>query len=246
MNVTLPVNYDLIQAVRVAQALMEAGITVGVPKEHAHKFSYLANHGFMVSYSISRTNAHDLKMELLHTKPFVKIGSHEGLFLYPKQLFKKSKALWTERDQEYLFRAYPTPDRLKAAAEWMENTGLVPSVKMHNFERMTGSSKLWDEEYYRDIARSKFSVIPNGLDGELPEHKSSSDLKWTYRFLDALLCGAIPIVQGHTALYEGFEYYLMSDKEYIYDPGIAERNFEKAYLKFTVGNAALRQFVGEA
>lgn len=234
MSVTLPLNYDLIQSVRIAHALMETGITVDIPKAHAHKFSYLANMGFSVRYTVDQGSKW-LDMEVSHAKPYIRIGGYlDQLFLYPKEIIARSNGLWGNRDQEYLFRAYPTADRLQAAAEWMRHTGLTPSVHMRYFERISGASKFWDEEYYTDIGKSKFSVIPNGLDGELAEHKGGDNYQWTYRFIDAVLCGAIPIVQGHTALYEQFEYYLMSDKTYEYDPGIPGRNFKKALELFTM------------
>lgn len=240
MMVTLPLNYDLIQTIRITQALMEAGIEVGVPKEHAHKFSYLANKRFNVKYSITRGAGKPLDIEVSHGKPSIRIGAYEGLLLYPTSVFRRSKAFWGKRDQEYLLRAYPTPERLEVAAEWMRRTGKTPTVHMEHFERMSGTKKLWDRDYYADIARSKFSIIPNGLDHETPEYKDGELYIWTYRFIDAILLGAIPIVQNSTPLYNHFEYYFMTDTDYVYDPEIAERNFKRAEKLFTMSNDDLR------
>ena len=54
--------------------------------------------------------------------------------------------------------------------------------------------------------------------------------------LEAVLCGAIPIVQNTCNLYDGFEYFSMKDplKSIIYSEEIAERNFHKAQQMLTV------------
>ena len=60
-------------------------------------------------------------------------------------------------------------------------------------------TKAWDESYFRLLASSKFVLCPDG------------QFVWTYRFFEAAMCGAIPIIQNECALYEGYQYYTMSD-----------------------------------
>ena len=57
------------------------------------------------------------------------------------------------------------------------------------------------------MAKSKFVLCPNG------------DFIWTYRFFEAIACGAIPIIEDDLPLYDGFQYYKMDQPfcEYIYD-----------------------------
>jgi hypothetical protein len=59
--------------------------------------------------------------------------------------------------------------------------------------------KSWDEEYYELLARSQFVLCPSG------------DYVWTYRFFEAALCGAIPIVESTCDAYAGFRYQTMRD-----------------------------------
>jgi hypothetical protein len=52
--------------------------------------------------------------------------------------------------------------------------------------------KAWDDEYFRTMARAKFVLCPRG------------DYPWTYRFFEAAMCGAIPLVEERCALYANF------------------------------------------
>jgi hypothetical protein len=60
-------------------------------------------------------------------------------------------------------------------------------------------TKAWDSEYFELLSSSKFVLCPDGK------------FVWTYRFFEAVLCGAVPIIQNECSLYEGFRYYKMSD-----------------------------------
>lgn len=60
-------------------------------------------------------------------------------------------------------------------------------------------TKAWDASYFRLLASSKFVLCPDG------------QFVWTYRFFEAAMCGAIPIVQNECALYEGYRHYTMDD-----------------------------------
>jgi hypothetical protein len=60
-------------------------------------------------------------------------------------------------------------------------------------------TKTWDPSYFRLLASSKFVLCPDGR------------YVWTYRFFEAVMCGAIPIVQNECPLYDGYRYYTMDD-----------------------------------
>jgi len=60
-------------------------------------------------------------------------------------------------------------------------------------------TKAWDGVYFRRLVNSKFVLCPDG------------QFVWTYRFFEAALCGAIPIIQNECPLYDGFHYYTMED-----------------------------------
>lgn len=60
-------------------------------------------------------------------------------------------------------------------------------------------TKTWDPSYFQLLASSKFVLCPDGR------------YVWTYRFFEAAMCGAIPIVQNECSLYDGYRYYTMDD-----------------------------------
>ena len=107
---------------------------------------------------------------------------------------------------------------------------LVPSTKGRYFPE-----KSWDEEYFDQLSRSKFVLCPNG------------DFVWTYRFFEAILCGAIPIIQEETELYDGFFFYKFSDpfSEIIYSDEVVERNFEFARNFLTIRKEKLNYEIGK-
>jgi len=82
--------------------------------------------------------------------------------------------------------------------------------------------KAWDEEYFRVLLRSRFVLCPNG------------DYVWSYRFFEAILCGAIPTVEERCDAYDGFTYHTMTDTTYNWSPQIALSNYELCRSRLTI------------
>lgn len=91
--------------------------------------------------------------------------------------------------------------------------------------------KSWDDNYFNQISNAKFVLCPNG------------DFIWTYRFLEAIMCGAIPIVESEAEMYCGFHYYKMGDQtsEYVYDRELVNENFDLALNRFSISTEKLNQ-----
>lgn len=91
--------------------------------------------------------------------------------------------------------------------------------------------KSWDDNYFNQMSNTKFVLCPNG------------DFGWTYRFLEAIMCGAIPIVEGEAEMYYGFHYYKMGDQttKYVYDRELVFENYDLALDRFTVSAEKLNQ-----
>ncbi len=85
-------------------------------------------------------------------------------------------------------------------------------------------TKAWDASYFRLLADSKYVLCPDGK------------FVWTYRFFEAMLCGAIPIIQNRCPLYDGFFYYTMDDplEKLEWRRNEALRNFERCRERLTV------------
>lgn len=101
---------------------------------------------------------------------------------------------------------------------------IIPSTIGRYFPK-----KAWDDQYYDQMANSKFVLCPNG------------DFVWTYRFFEAILCGAIPIIEGEAEIYNGFHYFKLSDSlnNMEYNEEIARMNFEHARNFLTIDKGKL-------
>jgi len=84
--------------------------------------------------------------------------------------------------------------------------------------------KSWDEPNFRLLARSQFSQCPNG------------DYVWTYRFFESAMCGAIPIVEDISPVYEGFRFRTMADpvESLIWTEADAQQNGELCKERHTI------------
>lgn len=61
-------------------------------------------------------------------------------------------------------------------------------------------NKELDYRYFEILHRSKFVACPDG------------DFTWSYRFFEAILCKAIPIIESDSPLYEDYKFYKLGDK----------------------------------
>lgn len=95
--------------------------------------------------------------------------------------------------------------------------------------------KSWDDSYFNQMSNAKFVLCPDG------------DFVWTYRFLEAILCGAIPIVENETEIFEGFHYYRMHDQtnRYVYEFENVLDNYALALDRFTITSEILNREIDE-
>lgn len=75
----------------------------------------------------------------------------------------------------------------------------------------TKSKDIW---YFDLIGKSRFVLCPDG------------DFTWTYRFFEAVMVKAIPIIENECNLYKGFKYYRKGDN-YEYRQDWIEHNINK-------------------
>jgi hypothetical protein len=99
--------------------------------------------------------------------------------------------------------------------------------------------KVWDPAYYEHLARSQFVLCPSG------------DYVWTYRFFEAVLCGAIPVVEEACPAYEGFRYHRADEiaSQFVWTREVAEHNARLCRRRITVArerlDEELRRLVSE-
>ncbi len=251
----------LLQAQRALHACMETDHYVSVPKGEKRNMAYLANRFSDIRYVVDHPDARQVRAMIDHPSPSVRIGSLEWPLLMPHGVVRRARSMWSERLTVFTFTGLVTPDRdafLKAIA-----TDLGVQLKRTRSRRTpwarrpSGSvaedsaqivledssrgrafpEKLWDDRYYSSMACSQYVVCPEG------------DFAWSYRFFEACLCGAVPIVQTPVQAYEGFTFVDASGSDIRlprWSVDLAERNFSRAVEVLTADRDALGRAILEA
>ena len=262
-RVRLNVKFDKIQMIRFVGALLESDFDFDFPSESKTVLDHLSNH-FNIRYSISKDNLPIIEdISITHEEqPMCRIGSLEKPLVYPMEMLSKCRAKWNnQRSIKFSFTGLVTPKRKRCLDEWVslhfhqQNTDknkikisrnsrkdkllnilrffggrtddkvVFENIGLHIFTSTQGRQfpiKIWDEEYYDTLAKTQFVLCPDG------------DFTWTYRFFEAIICGAIPVVENTCSLYEDFEHFSMKDptEKLFYSQEIAERNFHRVESKF--------------
>jgi hypothetical protein len=126
-------------------------------------------------------------VEVIHSAdPKTFINGVEYSLVFPRMIGK----YWSPVKKQWhaCFIGHMTPQR----REWLnrfENVLIYESDKGR-----TEKERDFDLFYFKTIARSKYALCPSG------------DFVWTYRFFEACLNYAFPIIEQEHPLYEGFRY----------------------------------------
>lgn len=252
--------YRLIQGIRLVHALMESSYRVHVPTQHADKFTRLRE-AFGADFTVGADGVPELTpVALSHREPRTAIGSLERPLIFPHAIVRHCRRLWAaERTVRVSFAGLLTDKRRAVLDRWVR--GAIPAARVRLGERtlldrlksgawrrQSGSGagqmlidsgdlvlwasdrgrqfpgKSWDEEYHALLARSQFVLCPCG------------DYVWSYRFFEAVLCGAVPIVEQPCPAYDGFSYRTMDDSlsDARWNPADAQRNAEVCEARLTV------------
>jgi len=139
-------------------------------------------------------------------------------------LFIKILNEYIRRKTNYLHKGFSGNYSINVHKD--DKLNLSPSTIGRNFPE-----KSWDDDYFNHMANSKFVLCPNG------------DFVWTYRFFEAIMCGAIPIVESETEIYNGFHYYKMSDPidKYTLNEKHIDENYKLALNILTIKKNILNQ-----
>lgn len=241
MNILINKKINLIQEIRLIHALCESDFDVIIDKYQEEKFIFLKK--FNISYKINNNhkgiNFSDL-IKINHSLPETSIGKIKKSIIFPKAITNHLKENWIDyKTIDYSFTGLLTLKRKNVLEEWIrknqnkvynididkeysmkiENLFLSSSKNGRNFPK-----KSWDIEYYNILLNSKFVICPSG------------DFIWSYRFFEAILCGAIPIIEEYCNAYEGFKFYYMNDdvKSLAYSKEILEHNYKLCIDRITI------------
>ena len=270
----LPVlRFDLIQSLRLAHALMESRFEICIPEADAEKFVRLKEF-FGAEYVLDETGAKPLvALNISHANPTTSVGEIERPLVFPHSILRHCKTLWkSDRDIGFSFAGNLGKTRTRVLKNWCrinfpESRGGFPNPKPRWYQRLgrnkkkkgngsnscftqigdlmlwsstrgrTFPDKSWDQEYFDVLARSRFVLCPNG------------DFVWSYRFFEAILCGAIPVIEEYCDLYEGFVFQTMDDpvEDLSWDADVVEQNYalcvERISIPLSELNAELAKLV---
>lgn len=153
----------------------------------------------------------DAKITINHQIPWTMIGDKKYTLIFPKFMFEYN----SEKNINFLFIGKITESR-KTFLNKFNDAVIINSLRGRNLE-----TKVRDESYFNQMARTKFTLCPNG------------DYVWTYRFFEAIIFKSVPIIEEYCDIYDGYSYYTIND-EYIYDEKIVNQNLEKLKKEMTL------------
>ena len=219
----LPFEERFIQCVRMNQALMEAGLTIVIDRKRRPIYDHLSKF-FQIDYTLQRKGSIPANVEYLHKEPFVRVGLIKVPLLYSPAVIARCLSLWqSSRAIDYFFMGKISAHRSSTLRDWQSTHPRAGKVLIENsLNGRTPTGGAWDQRYYTLLGKSKFVLCPNG------------SFVWTYRFFEAILCGAIPVVYEEADSYAGFHYHLMSQSDLVYDPAMANQNFQLALKRLTI------------
>jgi hypothetical protein len=258
VRLQLPLNR--IQTVRLAHAIMEAGYEVQVPEAERAQFEHLAEI-FPIRFSVGESATPLPGVEFVHSLPRTKVGVLERPLIFPHVQFTHCREIWkSPRDVRFFFAGHITPERSETLQRWAGTAGVtlrIPkpsgwlSKLLHRSESKMQPSittdgevvlwssergrakelKGWDEDYFQAMAGAQFVLCPSG------------DFVWTYRFFEAAMCGAIPIVEDTCAAYEGFHFFSMKQpaSELRWNTETVEHNYRLCRERLTIPQEELAQ-----
>lgn len=255
MQFLIDTNYDLVQTTRAVDAILESDSRACVPVGQKRKFRTLEQE-FRCKIPVADQTTVPLDLiGFSHSKPEVRIGQIARPLLFSRRLVNLCKSLWkADRSRRFMFPGLLTDERISVIRRWGSNAfgvkmqglsgqiglarkvirrvlGVTLPVRQRFGELEVWSSergryfpyKVWDRTYFLSLCESQFVLCPDG------------DFPWTYRFFEAVLCGAIPVVQTQCSLYRGFFTKSFEDdpRDFNWSYEVALQNFEVAFELLT-------------
>lgn len=252
MNIIIDKKINLIQEIRLIHALCESDFKIIIDKSQEEKLIHLKK--FNISYKINN-NYSGIKfsdlVKINHATPETSIGSIKKPIIFPKVITNHLKENWIHNKTiDYSFTGLLTLKRKKVLEQWINNNLNINynididkeySINIGNLYLSSSKNgrsfpkKSWDAEYYDILSQSKFVICPSG------------DFIWSYRFFEAILCGAIPIIEEYCDTYEGFKFYYMDNniKDLNYSKDIIEHNYKLCISRITIDKNILNNELQE-
>jgi hypothetical protein len=236
---------ELLQVFRAMQAVSEAGYRILVPQDEIARWDY-ARRWFDLAYAMDPGEGPSVQLHIDHERPEVSLGSLSRPLLFAHVVVGQFQRAWSDRPVLASFAGNMTRTRGSALRQWRKTqfprrAGRSKSIETRVIIRSSSSGrswpeKAWDQGYVSLLGSSQFALCPDG------------DFIWTYRFFEATMAGAIPIVEHDCPLYEGFRFARMSDDigSLEWSEAAANHNRERVQRLITAPNEDLRAAVERA
>jgi hypothetical protein len=134
---------------------------------------------------------------------------------FPQSLIELVAKIRKSKTSEYFFRGVITPER-----QWLAQ---YPNVNSSSYGRDPARKYTPDLEYYSQLSVAKFGLAPIG------------DCPWSYRFFEAIMCYAIPIIgtDDEDIFANGFA-HARHGSPHSYDEKTCKDNYEILINKHTL------------
>lgn len=156
------------------------------------------------------------------------VDGREYGIVYPDSFIERASQLFGgPKERRHFFRGYMGEGRRTMLAPYADD------VEESGFGRDRAKKDAWDEGYFRALASAEFGLCPHH-----PEWPGPRETLWTYRFVDCVLVGAIPVLFRATplgaAFTEGFHVAWDDDPPHKFDPEHAHHNHALGRERFSL------------
>jgi len=150
----------------------------------------------------------DTLIKIDHIKGLSYINGKSYRIIFPPSLINFINNIPKIKTNSYCFIGDITPNR-----KWVEDYKSKDSI-IRATDKSKYNRNAYDETYYKDLCRSKFTLCPTG------------DCPWSYRFFEAIMCFSIPIMEKDTddRFYKDYFCYTVGQK-HAYDFSQALNNY---------------------
>ena len=167
------------------------------------------------------------QMEIDHENHNCYYKDRKYPLIYPKAWVKRIEELDHTKTLEYFFAGCGTKGSTETYSprrEWVKDFISQNSIIEFSIKGRTIPKDLLDEEWFGKMCKARFGLCPKGY-----------PYSWTYRFYEAMLCRAIPIVEEVEPYMAGFKVYLKSER-HTYDEAMCDHNYKLFLERHTLGD----------
>lgn len=218
----------LLQEIRVIHSLCENGVTIYCNQSEYDKLKPLIdefNFDIRLGLLPEADNFTDV-VKINHTQePLTIIKEDVKSLIFPKSLIDFCQKDIVNKEDKIYFRGLLTQKRENAISIIRNKTNKPLLIDSSNNGREF-PLKTFDRDYFNEMKKYKFILCPDG------------DFIWSYRFFESVMCGAIPIVENESPLFEGFKYYNIEDNlvDMVWKPEWVSNNLNLLVEKYTYKN----------